>query len=107
MTVNPLSYAILATVKLAFWTLIAVAGSAAVAPSDTFSTATVKQQPLGTVMMAVDVTLKYSSTAAAVQRAINDELERTGERTGRRVHFIALKNAPGVVPEAVVFPPRE
>lgn len=26
---------------------------------------------------------------------------------GRRVHFIALKNAPGVVPEAVVFPPRE
>lgn len=58
------------TVRFAFCTLIAGAGSAAVAPVLVFSTATVKQQPRGTVMIAVLVTLKYSSTAAGVAIAL-------------------------------------
>jgi hypothetical protein len=54
-------YAILEIVKFAFCTRIAGAGSAAVAGSDTFSTETFKQHPFGTVIMAVDVTLKKFS----------------------------------------------
>jgi hypothetical protein len=42
-----------------------------VALEEVFSTATVKQHPLGTVMIAVEVTLKYSSTAAGVTMALD------------------------------------
>ena len=61
---------------MAFCTKMAGAGSAAVAPSDVFSTDTLKQHPLWTSMIAVDVTLKKLSvvggsaaTAAGVAMA--------------------------------------
>jgi hypothetical protein len=55
------SQAILATVMFAFCTSIGLAGSAGVAGSETFSTDTFQQHPRGTVMIAVDVTLKKLS----------------------------------------------
>ena len=55
-------------VRFAFCTLIGCAGVEPSA-SDTFSTAIVKQHPFGTVMIAVLVTLPYSSTAAGVNIA--------------------------------------
>lgn len=50
--------------------MIAVGVLAAVAPNDVFSTETLKQHPFGTVIIAVLVTLKYSSTAAGVTIAL-------------------------------------
>ena len=67
-----LPYAILVTVRFAFCTLICGAGVVAgVALSDVFSTDTLKQHPFGIVMIAVDVTLKYSSAAAGVTIALD------------------------------------
>jgi hypothetical protein len=71
-------YAILLTVKLAFCTNIAGAGVVAgVALSLVFSTLTLKQQPFGTLIIAVDVTLKkfscvggFSAVAAGVTIAL-------------------------------------
>lgn len=59
------------TVKFAFCTLIAGAGVVGSAASDVFSTEILKQQPRGTVIIAVLVTLKYSSTAAGVTIALD------------------------------------
>ena len=58
-------------VRFEFCTLIGGAGVVAgSADSDTFSTDTFTQHPLGTVIIAVLVTLKYSSTAAGVTIAL-------------------------------------
>jgi hypothetical protein len=94
------SYAILVITRFELVTLIEGAGVPAASSTNplTARTDTEKQQPLGTVTIAVEVTLLYSSTAAGVTIA---------REVGLASPFTAIETAidPAVPPSGTaIFP---
>ena len=101
-----LSYAILATVRLAFWTSICGAGVVAgSADSETFSTDTLKQQHLGTVIIAVEVTLKKFSVVGGTVAASAGVTIALDVRMGSPSMARAIAIGPTVPPSGIAILP--